>query len=602
MPQPYQIFTIYAREDAQYLKELRGQLRPLENAGRIKVWSDREINPGVEWEKEIVQHLDTADIILILVSADYYDSAYIHEVEIKYALARHEKGEAKVLPIIVRPVDFSDDPIISRLQVLPTDSKPVTDRHWQNRDDAWLDVVAGVKRTLGIIREAELQREQAALAAERQRREEAKQQREVAEHARQADLMARERQAREQREAEQRSREEQARYEREAAESAENERLARLRHEQEQEHRRTESSAWQQAATAHHLPAYENYLARYPQGEYAREARFRIKELRRKAAKPVAWGRYMAIGGGLLALLLAVWWVPKIFTERELQPAENQSVQQDSVQLSESLKLSERSPDNFKKDSAVSSSPEKIEKLTQSEAVSAEKTPPSTAPTSPGVTFNYPMVRVAGGTFQMGSPASEASRDAECQHAVTVGLFSMGKYEVTQAQWKAIMGNNPSHFKNCDDCPVEQVSWNDAQAFIKKLKDKTGKSYRLPTEAEWEYAARGGAGASSMTKTYAGSVAWYYDNAGSKTHPVGGKSPNEPGLYDMSGNVWEWCQDSWKPYPCDSKSTADSRFRVLRGGSWNSGASLCRTARRSSREPSDRRTYIGFRLVSVSLQ
>ena len=577
MPQPYQIFTIYAREDAQYLKELRGQLRPLENAGRIKVWSDREINPGVEWEKEIVQHLDTADIILILVSADYYDSAYIHEVEIKYALARHEKGEAKVLPIIVRPVDFSDDPIISRLQVLPTDGRPVTDRHWQNRDDAWLDVVAGVKRTLGTIREAELQREQ-------------------------ADLMARERQAREQREAEQRSREAQARHEREAAERGDNERLAQHKREQEQERRRIEVAAWQQAIDAHRRPDYEDYLARYPQGEYAREARFRIKELKRKNAAPPPWGRYVAMGTGLLALLLAVWWAPKLMGGEKEQPAHNPPVQTDTTRIVPTT------GDNFKKDSAISSSPVEIEKPTKSTTVPTEKTPSSPAPSSPGVTFNYPVVRVAGGTFQIGSPAGEVGRSAdECQYTVSLGSFSMGKYEVTQAQWKAIMGDNPSNFKNCDDCPVEQVSWNDAQSFIKKLKEKTGKSYRLPTEAEWEYAARGGAGASSMTKTYAGSntlgsVAWFADNAGSKTHPVGGKSPNELGLYDMRGNVWEWCQDTWKPYPCDSKSTADSRFRVLRGGSWNSGASLCRTARRSSREPSDRRTYIGFRRVSVSLQ
>ncbi|MBP6828544.1 MAG: toll/interleukin-1 receptor domain-containing protein, partial [Saprospiraceae bacterium] len=159
MPQPYKLFTIYAREDAQYLEELRGQLRPLEIAGRIKIWSDREINPGVDWEQEIVNNLDTADIILILVSAAYYNSAYIHNKEINYAISRHEKGDAKVLPVILRPCHFLDDPVISRLQVLPTDGKAVTDRrHWQERDDAWLDVVAGVKRTVDVLSTAENRR------------------------------------------------------------------------------------------------------------------------------------------------------------------------------------------------------------------------------------------------------------------------------------------------------------------------------------------------------------------------------------------------------------------------------------------------------------
>ncbi len=155
MPQPYKLFTIYAREDAQYLEELRGQLRPLEHAGRIKVWSDREINPGVDWEREIVQNLDTADIILILVSAAYYNSAYIHKKEITHAMTRHERGEAKVLPVIVRPCSFLDDPVISRLQVLPTDGKPVNSHHWRERDDAWLDVVAGVKRVLNELEKRE---------------------------------------------------------------------------------------------------------------------------------------------------------------------------------------------------------------------------------------------------------------------------------------------------------------------------------------------------------------------------------------------------------------------------------------------------------------
>jgi len=207
----------------------------------------------------------------------------------------------------------------------------------------------------------------------------------------------------------------------------------------------------------------------------------------------------------------------------------------------------------------------------------------------------------------MGSPKSEADRsDDECQHQVTVKQFSIGKYEVTQADWRAIEGNDPSKFKNCDDCPVEQVSWDDVQEFLKKLNAQyPGKNYRLPTETEWEYAAKGGT--KSQHYAYAGSntlggVAWYYDNADSKPHPVGGKSPNELGLYDMSGNVYEWCQDIYQPYSCDSKNTTSGRSRVLRGGSWYFNAPYCRAANRYGYEPSVRDNGLGFRLVSVSFQ
>ena len=213
----------------------------------------------------------------------------------------------------------------------------------------------------------------------------------------------------------------------------------------------------------------------------------------------------------------------------------------------------------------------------------------------------FQMKPVEGGTFKMGSPANESGRDAdECQHSETVGNFKIGMYEVTQADWRAVMGSDPPelNFKGCDDCPVESVSWNDIQDFLKKLQIKIGKRFRLPTEVEWEYAARGG----NLSKgyLYPGSntlndVAWNGNNSGSKTHPVGMKQPNELGLYDMSGNVWEWCEDTYKPYSCDS-TTKPNSARVLRSGSYLN-FNEHRSTVRFFNDPSGWSRIIGFRLA-----
>ena len=216
------------------------------------------------------------------------------------------------------------------------------------------------------------------------------------------------------------------------------------------------------------------------------------------------------------------------------------------------------------------------------------------------------MVFVQGGTFTMGATSeqgSDAESDEKPAHPVTLSDFYIGKYEVTQAQWRTVMGSNPSEFKG-DNLPVECVSWEDCQKFIRKLNELTGLTFRLPTEAEWEYAARGGN--RSRGYKYSGSdaigeVAWYRDNSGKKTHPVGQKRANELGLHDMSGNVWEWCSDWYGAYSSSSRTNptgpSSGAYRVARGGSWIGYAWSCRVSFRSNGTPTNRSYYLGLRLV-----
>ena len=225
-------------------------------------------------------------------------------------------------------------------------------------------------------------------------------------------------------------------------------------------------------------------------------------------------------------------------------------------------------------------------------------------PVKNGITID--MVKVEAGTFMMGATSEmQNPYDGEKPvHQVTLtNDYYMGKYEVTQALWKAVTGKNPSHFKG-DDLPVEQVSWKDCQKFISKLNSMTGRKFRLPSEAEWEYAARGGK--KNRGYQYSGNsnisdVAWYTDNSGRKTHPVGMKQSNELGLYDISGNVWEWCQDWYGSYVGSSQTNPSGAVsgsnRVLRGGSWYCNAKFCRSSYRNSGTPDFRYGSLGLRLV-----
>jgi len=227
-----------------------------------------------------------------------------------------------------------------------------------------------------------------------------------------------------------------------------------------------------------------------------------------------------------------------------------------------------------------------------------------TIPVKDGISID--MVRVEAGTFTMGATAEmeDTEDDEKPTHRVTLtNDYYIGKYEVTQALWQTVMGNNPSKFKG-DNLPVEQVNWKDCQKFLSKLNRITGKTFRLPTEAEWEYAARGGN--KSRGYQYSGSnnlsdVAWYDDNSGNKTHAVGTKQANELGIYDMSGNVYEWCQDWYGKYNSSSQvnptGANSGSFRVLRGGGWDGNDRCCRSLCRYIIEPDGRGDFLGLRLI-----
>ena len=228
------------------------------------------------------------------------------------------------------------------------------------------------------------------------------------------------------------------------------------------------------------------------------------------------------------------------------------------------------------------------------------------------------MVKIPAGSFLMGTEETEVIRLCQeyktdwfkCeipQHRVNLQEFYLGQYPITQEQYQAIMGNNPSYFRNNPKNPVENVGWDDAQEFCQKLSEKTGKKYRLPSESEWEYACRAG----TQTRYYfgddekvLGEYAWYGENSESKTHPVGQKKPNDWGLYDMSGNVCEWCEDGWhdnyQKAPTDGTTWngdhAQNDYRVLRGGSWDSYPGGCRSPYRSIFDYSF--INYGFRVVS----
>ena len=318
-----------------------------------------------------------------------------------------------------------------------------------------------------------------------------------------------------------------------------------------------EEAAFGRAEAAGTAAAYAEYLAAYPQGPHAEAAEFGRAEAAGTAA---AYAEYLAA-------------YPRGTHAEEAEAKQKKRAAEEEARRAEAERARQA----------------KLKELLETE------------------TFSKQMVHVQGGMFRMGCTAEQRDCDSDENpvHLVRVSDFEIGKYEVTQEMWEAIMGE--TSIRNCSQCPVQAVGWKQVQTFLKKLNAVTGARYRLPTEAEWEYAARGGQrseGYQYAGSHRAGSVGWHDGNSGGETHPVGQKRPNELGLYDMSGNVWEWTQDCWnddyRGAPADGRAweREDCSSHVQRGGAYTDDVpDDLRTANRKRMSVGSVSIYEGFRLA-----
>lgn len=540
-PAPLKTFIIYARADAQFKDELLIHLRPFVRKGLLEKWVDSDLLPGEEWEKRIEKELDAAHLVIMLVSADALYSDFIEKKELKIALEKKQAGAARVVPILIRDCLWEHSSL-STLQLLPKDENGMI-----RGVAAWTSHDSAWTYCLRELKKL-VDEIQAALQKEI----------ETAEAAKKAEELKKQ-------------------------QIAEAEKTERSRH-------RLDEAIWKK--TSESLPTtpdaqekinlLKDYLQDAAHRNHRLEAEEQIEELRAELAAE-----------------------QKIKEAQERREAEHRRKEQEAARLAEQARLEEIEREKHEK--AEAERKKKAAEQAEQERKEQEAARLAELRKQKETEKGLPeMVLVRGGTFQMGSNDYDREKPI---HSVTLPDFEIGKYPVTQKFWQEIMGNNPSLFQGCDDCPVEQTFWDDVQEFLKKLNQKyPGKNYRLPSEAEWEYAACGGSRNKGFT--YAGSndideVAWYDKNSSGKTHPVGSKKANELGIYDMSGNVLEWCQDVWhgnyQGAPGDGSAWdggSKGDLRVLRGGSWLSDPDFCRAAARYWNSPTLRyNTIFGFRLA-----
>jgi formylglycine-generating enzyme required for sulfatase activity len=533
MNEPIKVFVSYSHQDDVLRKELCTHLSGLERSKLIKLWLDRDIEAGLEWASEIDQNLEQAAIILLLVSADFIASEYCYSIEMTRAVALHEAGTTKVIPVIIGACDWTSAPF-GKLQAIPPDNQAVAT--WGNGDKyaratAWTLVSQEISNVAQQIRD-----------------------RRIAEFTVQQQAEARE------------------------------------------SFRSTAEDLYRDSGFSH--TAQE--LLRDAWTELGLDESEAIEIQQTVQANLTRYCKVLVADLGDRSALNAAQRQELKMLQSNLGISDGKAASLEQVALAErALKLpptavviEEPRPLDVTKNlinEAITSLVEKLEARTSLE-----------------------MVKIPGDSFQMGSLPAKGNDHERPQHKVQVPEFWMGKYPVTQAQWKFVallpqeqikLDANPSAFKG-EQRPVETVSWNQAVEFCQRLSRHSKNQYCLPSEAEWEYACR----AKTLTDFYFGDVltpelANFGENVG-ETTDVGIYKPNVFGLYDMHGNVWEWCQDNWHdsyqgaPQDGSAWTKDNSDYKMLRGGSWYNNPRYCRSAVRNFDIPVNRLNIVGFRVVS----
>jgi formylglycine-generating enzyme required for sulfatase activity len=624
MNEPIKVFLSYSHKDDELKKEFCDHLAVLQHNQLIAAWQDRNIDAGSEWADAIHQNLEQAEIILLLVSSAFLASRYCYSIEMQQALKRHKSGSAKVIPVIIRDSPWTTSPL-GQLQAVPRDNRAVAT--WGDqfaRDTAWRLVTEEITKVVqGMIdrRQSESMAVQKANAIQTFRAK-------AEDFYKDGVLSPGER----------------------ALLDIERKRLGLDELEAEAILGAVKSAYQQHQAD---LECYRQTLI----DEWAGQDELRTDQCellqQLQTGLVISDPEVEQIRQAVLAERARERQTAQEAADKQAQEAERQQQQETEALLNQEAAEQQRtleaqrqqSAENFQRKQDLEATEQRrqdaatryanlnlqtfsFEVVLLDDAGKKRKRTTEQAQyfaevLAPGI--NLPMVLIPGGSFQMGSSDGEVSDDERPQHLVTVAPLFMGKFPVTQAQWRVVadypqvkqaLSTKPSRFEG-DNLPVEKVSWHNAMEFCARLSRKMNRTYRLPSEAEWEYACRAktytpyhfGREISQgfLNNTNARKTSFLSKSLPSQTSEVGSFGvANTFGLYDMHGNVWEWCLDLWhKNYagaPQDGSAWVhdnDNNHRLLRGGSWFSHPDLCRSSFRAAYSPGSRDVTVGFRVVLV---